>query len=343
MLRKASLSGSVIVLVVLLLTLSGCSIIAPEQTPEIEEATPIEIPNPVVRYVNFKVYDPVYVAVDQGFFEDHDLTVEIIGDVLAGPTAIQAVAAGSAEAGLSSIPALINANASGLPVQAVVDIQTTLGEDEGDRTQALQRWYVRSDSDIETMEDLPGSVFAVNLWRSSFNYTALMGLDQREIDEDSIEWVLLSFDKQIPALAESAVDVIGLMQPYQNFAIQEYGDEFRELFNDRDDVFGETRHVSLIFVNRVWADSNPDQAQAFVAGIADAINWIEDNQDEARKIIAKYTDIPVEAVPDYHFTENGMIRMGDIDYWMDYLTERGDLETDWLTPEFVATDKYNVK
>lgn len=313
----------------------------PETTTEVEEATPIEIPK--VRYVNFKVYDPVYVAVDKGFFLDHGLEVEIIGDVLAGPTAIQAVSAGSAEAGLSSIPALINANASGLPVQGVVDIQTTLGDEEGDRTQALQRWYVRSDSNIESIEDLPGTVFAVNLWRSSFNYTALMALEQRGIDENSLEWILLSFDKQIPALAEGVVDVIGLMQPYQNFAEQEYGDLFRELFNDRDDVFGETRHVSLIFVNRIWAENNPDQAQAFVAGIADAINWIEANQDEARAIISKYTEIPVEAVPDYHFTKNGMIRMGDIDFWMKYLTDRGDLEVDWLTPEFVATDKYNVK
>ena len=288
-----------------------------------------------IRYVNFKVYDPVYVALDQGFFEQRGVHVEIIGDTLAGPTAIQAVASGSAEAGLSSIPALINANAAGLPVQGVVDIQTTMPD------QALQKWYVRADSDIQKLEDLPGHVYAVNLWKSSFHYTSLMALQQHGLDENSVKWVLLSFDKQIPALAQGQVDVIGLMQPYQTFAEKEYPGQFRELYNDYDDVFHDTRQVSLIFVNRVWASYNPEAAQQFVAGIVDAIGWIETHQQEARAIISSHTGISEEAIPDYHFTEHGSVRMEDIDKWMSYLGERGDLSADWLTKDQIATNQYN--
>jgi ABC-type nitrate/sulfonate/bicarbonate transport system substrate-binding protein len=289
---------------------------------------------PVIRYVNFKVYDPVYVAIDKGFFEKHGVKVEMIGDVLAGPTAIQAVASGSCEAGLSSVPALINANTAGLPVQGVIDIQTTLPG------QALQRWYVREDSDIQTLEDVPGHVYAVNLWRSSFHYTSLLALDQRDIDEDSVTWVLLSFSDQIPALIEGSVDVVGLMQPYQNYLEMEYGDQVRELFNDYDDVYGQ-RHVSLIFVNRVWAENNPQEAAAFTHGLADAIDWIEAHQDEAKAIIAKYTGIPKEAVPEYHFTPRGLINLEDVADWLGYLRERGDVTADWVTPEMVATNSYN--
>jgi NitT/TauT family transport system substrate-binding protein len=294
--------------------------------PEAEEA-------PVIRYVNFKVYDPVYVAVDEGFFEKEGCKVEIVGDVIAGPNAIQAVAAGSAEAGLSSIPAIINANAAGLPIQGVVDIQTTLP------SQALQRWYVHADSDIQTLEDVVGRTYAVNIWRSSFHYTSLLAMDQRNIDPDTVDFLLLSFADQIPALIEREVDVIGLIQPYQAYLEDEFGDQVRELYNDYDDVYG-TRHVSLIFINRLWAQYNPDQAVCFTTGVSKAIDWIEENQDAARKIVSKYTGIPEASVRDYHFTPHGQVRLQDVQTWLDYLIERGDV-ADWVDLDMVASDKYN--
>ncbi|MBN2003084.1 MAG: ABC transporter substrate-binding protein, partial [Anaerolineae bacterium] len=111
-------------------------------------ASPVAIPTPelpVVRYANFRVYDPVYVALEKGFFAQRGVQVEVIGDVLGGPTAIQAVASGSAEAGLSSLPAIVNANAAGLPIVGVSDIQSALPD------QPLEYYYVRCDSDITSL------------------------------------------------------------------------------------------------------------------------------------------------------------------------------------------------
>ena len=290
-----------------------------------------------VRYVNFKVYDPVYVGVEKGFYEDEGIEVEIVGDVIAGPNAIQAVAGGSAEAGLSSIPALVLANAKGLPIQGVVDIQTTL------ESQALQKWYVLNDSPLQSLSDVQDHddiVYCVNIWRSSFHTTSLMAFDQREILEDAVDWRLLSFADQITALVEGECDIIGLIQPYQSYLEMEYGDQIRLLFDDYNDVYG-SRHVSLIFVNRVWARERPELAKAFTTGTAKAIDWIEGNQEEAKQIISDYTGIPVEAVRPYHFTEHGTVRHDDVVFWMDYLRERGELTEDWVTPEDVATDKYN--
>lgn len=288
---------------------------------------------PVVRYMQFKVYDPVYVAIDQGFFEQRGVKVELVGDVLAGPTAIQAVASGRADAGLSSIPALINANAAGLPVIGVSDIQSALPG------QPLEYFFVRSDSDIHDISDLPGHTFAVNLWKSSFHYTALMALEQHEVAEDSVNFVLLPFNNQAEALVTGNVDVIGLMEPYASAAKAVYGDDIRLLF-DASDVFGE-KQFTLHFLNRLWAEYNPDTASAFVGGIADAIAWIKEHPDEAREIISKYTGIEAKYVPDYHFQEHGSVLIRDVQFWMEYLTKRGDLEVDWLNVGDVATNAYN--
>ena len=316
---------STILLVLFAIILAACGG-DPKETPATAEL-------PVVRYVNFRVYDSVYVAIDQGFFNDHGIEVEIIGDVLAGPTGIQAVASGAAEAGLSSLPAIINANAAGLPIEGVSDIQSALPG------QPLEYYYVRCDSGIESLADLSGKDFAVNLLRSSFHYTALLALELAQISEDEINFVLLSFDDQIPALAEGEVDVIGLIVPYNGIAQASYSDEFCVLF-DAIDVFGE-RQFSTHFINRVWARLNPDQATAFVSGVADAVNWIEDNQESAKDIIAEYTGIEKEFIPVYHFQENGQVVEDDVVFWLDYLVGRGDVTADSLVPSEIAHNDYN--
>mgnify|MGYP002641007380 CR=1 FL=1 len=288
---------------------------------------------PEIKYVNFRVYDPVYVGVDRGLFEKHGVSVNIIGDVLAGPTAIQAVSAGEAQAGLSSIPAIINANLAGLPIQGVSDIQSAL---EG---QPLEYYYTRCDSGIKTIEDLKGKDFAVNLWYSSFHYTAIMELEKAGMTEEDVNFILMSFPNQIPALIAGEVDVIGLMEPYNGMAAAQFADQICLLF-DANDTFG-NKQFTLHFVNRIWAENNPEEAAAFVAGIVEAIDWIENNQDEAKQIIAEYTEIPAEFVPEYHFQNNGMVIVEDVQFWYDYMTAASEADQ-WLDLESIATNQYNA-
>jgi NitT/TauT family transport system substrate-binding protein len=296
-------------------------------------------PEPLeVRYLNFKVYDPVYVGIDKGLF---DCDVKIVGDVLAGPTAIQAVAAGAADAALSSVPAIINANAGGLPIQGVVDIQTTTDN------QYLQRWYVRADSDIQTIEDLKGKIVAVNLIRSSFHYTLLRAFENHGMVEADVELKLLSFADQVNALAAGQVDAIGLMVPYQTLLANKFPGLARELFNDHDEVFEGPKHVSLIFVNKLWAEANPEAARCFVAGIVKSIDWIKANPAEAQTIQAKYIGIdPVDVPATYDYTEKGAVNVADVQWWLDYLIVRGDVTEKqaaypWMSADQIATNAYN--
>ncbi len=288
-----------------------------------------------LRYVNFKVYDPVYVALDQGFFAQRGLEVTIIGDTLGGPTAIQAVASGSAEAGLASLPALINANASDLPVVGVSDIQSAIGD------QPLEEFFVRADSAIHSLADLRGKTVAVNLWYSSFHYTILMALEQAGVAEEEVTFVLLPFEHQALALERGQVDMIGLMQPYTAYARQAYADTFRLLFTAFD-VFGE-KQFTTHFLHRDWAADNPAAARAFVDGIADAIDWIAANPEEARTIIARYTGIEARYIPDYRFQPDGRVVLDDVRFWLEYMQQRGDVTPGRLTPEDVATNAFNSR
>lgn len=284
----------------------------------------------VIKYVGLKVYDPVYIAMDNGFFEDNGIEVEIVDTVAGGATAVQMVASGDVNGGLLSNMALCNARSAGLPVVGVADIQSAFDE------HPLEEFYVRKDSGIKAVEDLKGKKIAINLVKSSFHYTWLMALADAGMSEDDVQFVNLSFDQQQGALERGDVDAIGLMAPYAPMARE--SDELELLF-DATDIFGE-RQFCEIFVNSVWAEEHEDEVKRFVAGIAKAAEWTGEHQEEAKEIISKYTGVDVQYIDDYQFQPNAMVDMDDAQYWLDYMKEHEGV-ADWVEVEDVATNKYN--
>lgn len=289
-----------------------------------------EVEKGTMKYVGLKVYDPVYVAVEKGFFAELGLDVEIVDTVAGGATAVQMVSSGDVQGALLSTMAIINARSSGLPVVGVADIQSAFEESP------LEEFYVRADSGINSIEDLKGKKIAINLVKSSFHYTWLMALENAGMTEDDVTFVNLSFDQQQAALERGDVDAIGLMQPYTKKARE--SEDLKMLF-DAVDVFGEKQFCE-IFVNSVWAENNPEDAEKFVAGIVKAIKWIEDNQDEAKQIISKYTGIDVQYIDDYKFQPNGMVSESDAEYWLEYM-KRTEGAADYLEVSDIVTNKYN--
>ncbi len=282
-----------------------------------------------VRYIGLKVYDPVYIAQERGLFAQHGVTVELLDVVAGGPTALQAIAAGQAEAGLSSIPALINANQAGLPILGVADIQSVLPHQE------LKRWYVRADSPIQNLSDLRGKKIAINLIRSSFDYSLDLILEQAELERSAVEVVLLPFDQQGSALLSGHVDMIGLLAPYTGQLEAQAGAQVRVLL-DGHAVFGTQRQISQIVVNRQWAAAQPESARRFVAALREAAAWASAHPAEARPIIAAATGVDAASIPDYQFAPGGRVSVEDVAWWMEVLRRRGDLTDTSLTAEQLA-------
>lgn len=280
------------------------------------------------KYVGLKVYDPVYVAYEKGFFEGID--VEIVDTVAGGATAVQMVSSGDVQGALLSTMALINARASGLPVVGVADIQSAFAD------APLEQFFVRKDSGIESIADLKGKKIAINLVKSSFHYTWIMALEAAGLTEEDVQFVNLSFDQQEAALERGDVDAIGLMQPYTKSARE--NENLKMLYTDVD-AFGE-RQFCEIFINSVYAENNPEQAEAFVAGIVKATEWIQNNQEEAKQIISKYTGIDPAYIDDYKFHNNAMVSEEDCAYWLEFM-KKVENTPDWVKVEDVVTNKYN--
>jgi NitT/TauT family transport system substrate-binding protein len=287
--------------------------------------------NEAIRYIGFKIYDPVYIALEKGFFEKHNVKVELIDLITAGPTALQAIAGGSAETCNSSYMATISARAQGLPVLAVTDLQSAIG------SQALEEFFVRKDSGIKSVAELKGKTIAINVVKGSFHYTWLMALEMAGLSESDVDFIILPFDQQELALANGRVDAIGLMQPYVLHAKQH--DDLKILYTALD-IFG-PKQFSTHVVNSIWAENNPNLARGFVAALVDAAAWVEVNQDEAKRIVSRYTEVSPEFIENYYYQENAAININDAQYWLDYMRGRKEISADWLRVEDFAANSFN--
>lgn len=315
---------SIITILMMCLCLVACGG-KTEAEPEPEKAE-----NPSMTYVGLKVYDPVYIALEKGFFGD--LKVNLTDVVAGGATAVEMVSSGDVQGCLLSNMALCNAVNSGMPVIGVADIQSAFKE------APLEEFYVRADSDINSIEDLKGKKIAINLVKSSFHYTWLMELEKAGMTEDDVTFVTLAFAEQKEALMNGTVDAIGLMQPYSGMARTD--ENCRQLYTAVDS-FGE-RQFCEILLNTEWAEQNPESAEMFVEGIAKAADWVKDNQDEAKQIIAKYTGIDAEYIDDYYFQPNASVNIDDAEYWLEYMQTHEGVSKD-ITVDKVVTNKYNKR
>lgn len=308
------------------------TITSPEETAE----KPAELLK--MSYITVKVYDPVFVAKDAGFFEKNGLDVEILFST-SGPTNMGAVSGGEIEAGQGAIAAGINANAAGLPILFVVDMQTAFED------RPIMTYYALKDSEVNGFADFAGRAVAVNTMKAAIHYSALNALLPLGIADEDVDWRVIPFPDMTNALLTGQVDVIAFPEPYQTNLVKNYGDQVKVVGTDYE-AFGGQRGSSLIFVNRVWAQNNPETATAFVTAIAEAENWInasEENRLQAAEIVSKYTDIPLEVLTEIRFpyTENGIISLDDGQAWIDFLKLYGDLKVDWMTPERFMTNEYN--
>ena len=316
---------SILIATVLTLTMAGCSKDNP--TNEQNEETM------KMKYIGLKVYDPVYIALEKGFFDNNGVDIELVDMVAGGATAVQMIEGGDAEAGLLSYMAIVNAVNEGMSITGITDLQSSFDE------APLEEFFVRKDSGINSIEDLKGKKIAINLVKSSFHYTWLMALENAGMSEDDVEWVVLPFEQQALALENGQVDAIGLMSPYILNA--KSNENFEKLY-DATDIFGERQFCDII-VSTKFAEENPETVKAFVSGITDAMAWVEDNQNEAKEIISKYTGVDPSQIDDYKFQENGEVVMEDAEYWLDYMKEHDSNIKDSVTVEKIATNKYNTK
>jgi NitT/TauT family transport system substrate-binding protein len=253
-----------------------------EPPAEADELTTIEVG--VVPVVDVA---PLYLGIEQGFFEEEGLDVEP-AIAQGGAALIPAVVQGDQEIGFSNIVSLLIGETEDLPVQVISQgIQAT--DDPDNDTAAVA---VAADSDVQDVSDLEGKTIAINTLRNISELTVTAALEGEGVDVSTIDFVEVPLPDMVGQLEAGQIDAAGLVEP---FITTGEAAGHRMLIYDRVATEPEMT-IATYFTSDEFLESDPEVVDGFVRAMHRSLEYATENPDEARQAIGEYTEIPPDVL-----------------------------------------------
>ncbi|MEX2237173.1 MAG: ABC transporter substrate-binding protein [Dehalococcoidia bacterium] len=248
--------------------------------PTIESAgSPVEVEEADVTFVaGFKAqanlpFVGVYVAQEQGYFEDEGLNVTIEHDTTGQGEAVRLLVAGEIEFTTADAAVVMQRRSDpGLPLLAIAQV--------GQRGQ--QGYAVKADSGIDSPEDWAGKVVGYKGAAAPPDLFAILAASG--LTEDDIELVNIGFDPRV--FVEGQVDVYPLFLSNEPFTIENRLATPITVFEAAD---FEIPTLGLTYVtSEDFAAENPDVVRRFLRAVTRGMEWAEENLDQAVEIVLIY-------------------------------------------------------
>ncbi|MET1156789.1 ABC transporter substrate-binding protein [Arthrobacter sp.] len=234
----------------------------------------------VVGTQTFAELAPLHMAIEQGIFEDHGLTVELADSTGGGAGLIPGMVAGDIDVVYSNYVSLLQGASKGLPLQVIR---------ENDRP-GVQALYVTPDSGIKTPEDLAGKTIAVNGLGNIMELTSRAVLESHGVTD--AKFVEIPPPNMEAALAQGQVDAAWLVEPFVTIASGTL--DVKPVVSAFE---GPTENVPVAgwAVRKDFAQQNPKTVSAFVEAMDEAMAIAAKDDQAVKDSLLTFTEIP-EAV-----------------------------------------------
>jgi len=229
---------------------------------------------------------PLFLGRDQGFFDDENLTVKT-QFAEGGAVIVPSVVNGDFDFGFSNNVSLFIAQSENLPLKIVT--QGVLGG-ENDK-EAWANLMVKKDGPISSPKDLEGKTIAVNTLKNICEVTIKASLEKEGVDVGTLEFQEIPFPDMNGALAADRVDGLCQVEPFVSQGAQEG-------FRGIDPFYVGTApnlSVATYFTSDREIEENADVVERFMKAMNRSLDYAAKHEDEVRKIIPEYTEIPPEA------------------------------------------------
>lgn len=222
----------------------------------------------------------------------------------------RAYEAGALDCGTAGPISLILAAASGLKFTALASISQE-NPDNG----AVSTFFVKDDSDINSVADLKGKRVAVNGYKSATELWLRFALREAGLDPDrDVVITQLSFGQGAQAIRDGQIDAAMLVEPLIFMETAKGG--LRPLFSSVD-ALPFAQDIQTFYCNPDFIAAHPEAVKAFIADyVATLKAYMDDRQAAIKalvddgKLVARWegNDLP----PDYSRDPNAAIA---IDNW----------------------------
>lgn len=219
---------------------------------------------------------PMYIAIENGYFEDEGLDIEQV--TVDAAHVSEAIGADQVDVGMGLIGKLLQPLENGLPIKFTTGIHT-----------GCQKLLVPGDSDIKTVADLKGKNIGVPGLADAGTLITKRSLNAEGIDisdgSSEVTFTVFSRNDLAQALQNKAVDAIVLGDPQAAVAQDQYG--LTALIDTATDPTYKDEYCCNAFVTSKLAEENPEAAAAFTRAVQKASQWVQENPDETAKIITE--------------------------------------------------------
>lgn len=230
---------------------------------------------------------PLYLGIEQGFFEEEGLELEIT-QAQGGAAIVPSVMSGDLDFGFSNVTSLIVARSQGLPLQIIANANNSTGVQGEDFADVL----VREDSDIQDAADLEGRTVGVNTLNNISDTTIRAAIEAQGGNPDDVDFVEIPLPDMPAALERGEVDAIGSIEPFRTIAMQ---DGARSAVSNYAFPI-DNLTVAVYFTTEDVLAAEPEMVESFQAAIERSLEYAQENPDEVRAILPTYTQLDEELI-----------------------------------------------
>ena len=285
--------------------------------------------NNTTRTVRIKVgYLPMvsslthFVAMDKGYYKEQGFEVEA-NPIKTSNLIAQDLAAGHIDAGieLSLVPLLtqLDKSPNSIKIFSISNINTTNGFDGV---------IVKNDAPYQKLEDLAGK--RIGAFPGTTGKTSLLDIFRSRFP-DSILPEIIELDPPLHLQSLSNGDIDGLFTYEPTLTTGIIMNGFRKISSSIYAMQYSPNPIGVAAVNAKWMKSNPDLARSFFTAIDKAVQFIENNPVEARRILAKATGLQNEKISNamniMPLSLSKKIDLGNLRGYLEILKKLGEIKT----------------
>jgi NitT/TauT family transport system substrate-binding protein len=228
---------------------------------------------------------PIYLGIEQGFFADHGLELDI-QLAQGGAAIVPAVVSGEYDFGYSNVVSLLVAHQNEIPIQVISNGSTSTNVDGADTTEVA----ALADSGIDDVLDLAGKTVAINALSNFGEITIRNSMEQAGGDPDSMTFVEVPYPNMPAQLAAGEVDAAWTTEPFRTQIVQEGGVVVASPMVDMAENFDS----AFYFASAETVSSDPELVSDFRAALSESFAYATGNEDAVREIIQDYAGLSPE-------------------------------------------------
>lgn len=307
---------AVAVLAALTLTVAGCSA-GDAQSGAEPSANSGELIPVKVGAVPVAEFATLFVALDEGYFEDEglDVTVEVMPSAA---SIAPAVMNGQLQLGTASLPPLITAVAQGLPLRAVANSSDVPSDGADDISAVL----VRPDKGIETPSDLEGKIVAVNALQAVLALAVMQLVEDDGGNPSAVTFVAMPLPDMAGALERGDVDAAAVSEPFLTLGVESGATVLSPLFSE---VFLPGT-AGVYFASDDYIASSSDAIEKFRTAITRAAEAATDDPQLVRDALVTHGGLDPAVAERMMITAySGELSVDAVDRVIEIMVEQGFL------------------